>query len=99
MYENKLLFDNFNYIRGQENANKTNQRQLTDSAHFIDVMNEIPDIDDLELLNHKTSDSNKQDYFPPYSVTIKNPNMRPKSSSIIDWRGQISKPDFKSSKY
>lgn len=29
---------------------------------------------------------------PIYSITVKNPSRRPKSTSYTDWRGQISRP-------
>jgi hypothetical protein len=94
MYENKLLFDNFN----KDQENKTKQ-QLMDSTNLSDTdINAMPDIDDLELMNPKED----KEELKTYSVTIKNPNLRPKSSSYIDWRGQIKKPSsavHKTSKY
>lgn len=83
MYENKLLFDNFN----KDHENKVKQ-QIMDSTNLSDI-NAMPDIDDLELMNPKE----EKEELRTYSVTIKNPNSRPKSSSFIDWRGQITKPN------
>ncbi len=83
IYENKLLFDNFNKVKisVDKRANSVNEDE------FNDDFNNMSDIDDLEILNPKLPEDKKT-----YSITVKNSDSRPKSSSYIDWRGQISKP-------